>query len=118
MQPGSARSIRRDLVGGRIFWGAAAATLVALIACFFLRSGRAWVGFGVLLTWTAFSLVNAVRSRRLHSIVSTPVYLAAAATLAGSATERIDVQIWMIWLLGAGIIAANVSERFFGRYLS
>jgi phosphatidylserine synthase len=117
MRRGSARSTRRDLIGGPIFWGAAMVTLVALIACFFLRSGRAWLGLGVLLTWTAFSLVNAVRSRRLHSIVSTPVYLAAAAALAGSATGRIDVQIWMIWLLGAGIIAANLSERFFGRYL-
>ncbi|MSO56794.1 MAG: hypothetical protein EXQ55_07715 [Acidobacteria bacterium] len=98
--------------------GATMATLAALISCFFFRSGRAWVGLGVLLTWTAFSLVNAVRSRRLHSIVSTPVYLTAAAVLAGSASGRVDVQAWMIWLLGAGVLAANVSERLFGRYLN
>ena len=118
MQRGLARSISRDLIGGPIFWGVAMATLVALIACFFLRSARAWVGLGVLLTWATFSFVNAVRSRRLHSIVSTPVYLAAAAALAGSAMGRVDVQIWMIWLIGAGVIAANVSERFLGRYLN
>jgi hypothetical protein len=67
--------------------------------------------------WTVFSAANAIRSRRLHSIVSAPVYLAAAAALAGSAIGRLDVQLWMIWLLGAGVIAANMSERFFGRYL-
>jgi hypothetical protein len=67
--------------------------------------------------WTTFSLINAARSRRVHSIVSGPVYLAAAVALAGSATGRLDVQIWMIWLLGAGMIAANLSERVFGRYV-
>ena len=108
---------KRDLIGGPIFWAAAIATLVCLVAGFFLRSGRAWVGLGVLLMWTAFSLANAIRSRRLHSIVSTPVYLAAAVALAGSAIGRIDVQIWMLWMLGAGMIAANLSERLFGRYL-
>jgi hypothetical protein len=48
--------------------------------------------------------------------VSAPVYLAAAVTLAGVAMGRIDVQTWMIWLLGAGMIASNVSERIFGKY--
>ena len=28
----------------------------------------------------------------------------------------IEVQIWMVWVLGAGIIAANLSERFIGKY--
>jgi hypothetical protein len=117
MRPDSAPSIRRDLIGGPVFWGATLATLAALLACFFLRNGRAWIGLGVLLTWAAFSLVNALRSHRLHSIVSAPVYLAAAVTLAGSALGRFDVQIWMIWMLGAGVIAANLSERFFGKYV-
>jgi hypothetical protein len=27
------------------------------------------------------------------------------------------VDIWMVWVLGAGIIAANLSERFVGKYL-
>jgi hypothetical protein len=87
------------------------------LACFVLRSGRAWIGLGVLLMWTAFSLANALRSRRVHSIVSAPVYLAAAILLAGVATAGIDVQIWMIWALGAGMIAANFADRLFGRYV-
>jgi hypothetical protein len=111
------RDSARDLIGGPIFWGAALATLASLIAALLFAAERVWIGVGVLVMWTTFSAVNAARSRRLHSIVSTPVYCAAAAALAGSATGRIDVQIWMIWLLGAGIIAANLSERVFGRYL-
>ena len=75
----------RDLIGGPMFWAAALTTLGCLVASFFLRSGRAWLGVGVLLMWTAFSLVNAIRSRRVHSIVSLPVYLGAAVALAGSA---------------------------------
>ena len=67
--------------------------------------------------WTAFSVINAIRSHRVHSIVSSPVYLGASVALAGSATGHIDVQIWMIWLLGAGMIAANVSERVFRKYV-
>jgi len=108
---------RRDLVGGPLFWGAALSTLGCLMASFFLRSGRAWLGVAVLLMWTAFSAVNAIRSRRVHSIVSAPVYLGAATALAGTAMGRIEVQIWMIWLLGGGMIAANLSERFFGKYV-
>ena len=106
-----------DLIGGPIFWAAAGLTLAGLIAALLFRAGRAWIGLGVLVMWTGFSLANAVRSRRVHSIVSAPVYFVAAAALAGSATGRIDVQMWMIWLLGAGMIAANLSERVFGKYL-
>jgi hypothetical protein len=117
MRPDTRPSTRRDLIGGPFFWGGALVTLACLAWSFFLRSGRAWVGVGVLLMWTAFSLVNAIRSRRVHSIVSTPVYLGAAAVLAGTAIGRIDVQIWMIWLLGAGMIAANLSERVFRKHV-
>jgi hypothetical protein len=111
------RDTARDLIGTTIFWGAAIATLAGLIAALVFTTERAWIGLGVLSMWTTFSAVNAIRSRRLHSIVSTPVYFGAAAALAGSAMGRIDVQIWMIWLLGAGIVAANVAERIFGRYV-
>jgi hypothetical protein len=117
MPPDTRASTRRDLIGGPIFWGGALATAACLMASLFLRSGRAWVGVGVLLLWTAFSLVNAIRSRRVHSIVSAPVYFGAALTLIGTAMGRIDVQIWMIWLLGAGMIAANLSERLFRKYI-
>ena len=113
MRPGSAR----DLVGGPIFWVAVLVTPAGLMCALVFSVERAWIGLGVLVMWTIFSLVNAIRSRRVHSIVSAPVYLAAAAALAGSATGRIDVQIWMIWLLGAGMIAANFSERVIGKYL-
>ena len=107
----------RDLIGGRIFTGAALTTLAGLVAAAIFKPERAWIGLGVLSMWTTFSVANAIRSRRLHSIVSAPVYFAAAAALAGSATGRIDVQIWMIWLIGTGVIAANVAERVFGKYL-
>jgi hypothetical protein len=78
---------------------------------------RAWLGCAVLLMWGAFFTANAVRSRRTHSVISAPVYLLAAAALGGSAAGLIEVEIWMVWLLGAGIIAANLSERYVGRYL-
>jgi hypothetical protein len=106
-----------DLIGRPVFWIAALATLGCLIAALILPVSRAWIGVAVLSMWTVFSLVNALRSRRLHSIVATPVYLAAAVALAGAALGRIDVQIWMVWLLGAGILAANLSERVFGKYV-
>ena len=107
----------RDLIGGPLFWGVALTTLGGLIAALLFSRERVWIGAGVLLMWTAFSAANAVRSRRLHSIVSTPVYGAAAAALAGTATGHLDVQVWMIWLLAAGMIAANVAERVYGRYV-
>src|SRR5438552_6707133 len=113
MRPASGR----DLIGGPIIWSAASLTLGGLTAALLFGAGRAWIGCGVLVMWTGFSLANAMRSRRVHSIVSAPVYFVAAAALAGSATGRIDVQMWMIWLLGAGMIAANLSERVFGKYL-
>ena len=78
---------------------------------------RAWLGCAVVLMWSAFFSANAVRSRRLHSIISAPVYVLATLALAGTATHIIDIQIWMVWLLGAGIIAANLSERVFGKYV-
>jgi hypothetical protein len=105
------------LIGGPVFWGAAFTTLGCLLICWLLPSRRSWIGLGILLMWTLFSLANAIRSRRVHSIVSTPVYFGAAIVLAGAAIGRIDVQLWMIWLLGAGMIAANLSERLFGRYV-
>jgi hypothetical protein len=37
--------------------------------------------------------------------------------LGGNAAGVVAVDIWMVWVLGAGIIAANLSERFVGRYL-
>ena len=50
-------------------------------------------------------------------MISAPVYLLAAATLGASAAGFIEVRVWMVWALGAGIIAANVSERVLGKYL-
>lgn len=108
---------RTDLVGTPIFWAAAGLTLMAVVPFAFFPRMRAWVGCVALLIWTAFFTLNAVRSRRVHSIISAPVYLLAALILAGRAANLIDVQIWMVWLLGAGIIAANLSERVFGKYL-
>ena len=61
MRPASGR----DLIGGPIFWTAAGLTLAGLIAALLFRTGRAWIGLGVLVMWTGFSLANAVRSRPL-----------------------------------------------------
>ena len=116
--PRSPRSRNRaDLVGTPIFWATIGVTLMAVVPFAFFPRMRAWLGCAALLMWTAFFTANAVRSRRTHSIISAPVYLLAALILAARATNMIDVQIWMVWLLGAGIIAANVSERIFGKYL-
>jgi len=107
----------RDLVGGRVFWAAAGLSLLALVAAIQFRTARAWIGMAVLTMWALFSLTNAMRSRRVHSLVSAPVYFLGALMLAGAATGRIDVQIWMVWILAIGMIAANLSERFLGKYL-
>lgn len=113
--PGSRR--RADLVGTPVFWAAIGLTLVTVVPFTFFPAMRAWLGCAVLLMWCAFFTANAVRSRRLHSIISAPVYLLAALALAGKATNTVEVEIWMVWVLGAGIIAANLSERIFGKYL-
>ena len=113
--PGS--RARADLVGTPTFWGVLGATACAGIPFALFRVLRPWIGCAVLLLWTCFFTANAIRSRRTHSVISAPVYLLAAAALAASAAGLIDVQIWMVWALGAGIIAANVSERVLGKYL-
>ena len=108
---------RADLVGTPVFWAAIGVTLTLVAPFVLVPRARPWLGCAVLLMWSCFFTANAVRSRRLHSIISAPVYLLAALTLAGRALNVIDVQLWMVWLLAAGIIAANLSERFFRRYL-
>jgi hypothetical protein len=108
---------RADLVGGPVFWLTIAVTLCALVPFAMFRAMRAWLGCAVLLMWTCFFTANAIRSRRTHSIISAPVYLLAAALLAGNASGLVAVDVWMVWVLGAGIIAANLSERVIGRYL-
>ena len=113
--PGARR--RADLVGTPIFFAAIGLTLMAVVPFTFFPTMRTWLGCAVVLMWAAFFSANAIRSRRMHSIISAPVYLLATLALAGKATNMIDIQIWMVWLLGAGIIAANLSERFFGKYL-
>lgn len=108
---------RADLVGTATFWATIGVTLCTAIPFALFPGMRAWLGCAVLLMWTCFFTANGVRSRRTHSVISAPVYLLAAAALAGQASGLIEVEIWMVWVLGAGIIAANLSERFIGRYL-
>ena len=117
--PGAREAARRqaDLVGTPLFWLTIAVTLCALVPLGLFPRMRAWLGCAVLLMWTCFFTANAVRSRRTHSIISAPVYFLAAAMLACSAWGLIAVDVWMVWVLGAGIIAANLSERFVGKYL-
>lgn len=117
--PGAQAAARKraDLVGTPVFWLTIAVTFCALVPFTLFPRMRAWVGCAVLLMWACFFTANAIRSRRMHSIISAPVYLLAAALLAGNAWGYIAVDIWMVWVLGAGIIAANLSERFIGRYL-
>ena len=117
--PGShdARRRRADLIGTPVFWLTIVVTLCALVPFALFPRMRAWVGCAVLLMWSCFFTANAIRSRRTHSIISAPVYLLAAVLLGGSAWGLIAVDVWMVWLLGAGIVAANLSERFFGKYL-
>lgn len=108
---------RADLVGTPTFWATLGVTVCAAVPFALFRGMRPWLGCAVLLMWTCFFIANALRSRRTHSVISAPVYLAAAAALAASALGLIEVQIWMVWVLGAGIIAANLSERVMGKYL-
>jgi hypothetical protein len=108
---------RADLVGTAAFWGTLAVTLAFGVPFALWPSLRVWIGCAVLLMWSGFFTVNAIRSRRVHSIISAPVYLLAAAVLAGTALNLIQPQVWMVWLLGAGILTANLSERFFRKYL-
>jgi hypothetical protein len=105
-----------DLIGGPVFWLAATVTLVALLVSAALPRVRAWVGVSVLMMWSAFSTLNAYRARRIHSLISAPVYLVAALALAGFTSGLIGVPVWFIWVLGAGLIAANLTERVRGRY--
>lgn len=113
---GAARR-QADLVGTSVFWLTIAVTLCALVPFALCPIMRAWLGVAVLLMWACFFTGNAVRSHRTHSIISAPVYLLAAALLACSAWGLVAVDVWMVWVLGAGIIAANLSERFVGKYL-
>ena len=108
---------RADLIGTPVFWLTLVVTVCALIPLALFPLMRAILGFGVLLMWALFFTANAVRSRRTHSIISAPVYLLAAALLAGNAWGPLTIDVWMVWVLGAGIIAANLSERFLGKYL-
>ena len=117
--PGDRAAARRraDLVGTPVFWLTIAVTFAALVPFAVFPRMRAWLGCAVLLMWACFFTANAIRSRRTHSVISAPVYLLAAAILGGSAAGYVAVDVWMVWALGAGIIAANLSERFLGRYL-
>ena len=114
---GRAHRRQFDLVGTPVFWLTIAVTVCTLLPFAVFPVMRAWLGCAVLLMWACFFTANAVRSRRTHSVISAPVYLLAAALLAAHAAGLVMVDVWMIWVLGAGIIAANVSERFVGRYL-
>ncbi|RPI49495.1 MAG: hypothetical protein EHM55_23610 [Acidobacteria bacterium] len=105
------------MVGTPIFWLTLVVTLCAAVPFVVYPLMRAWLGTAVLLMWTCFFTANALRSRRTHSAISAPVYLLAAVLLASNALGLVEVQIWMVWILGAGIIAANLSERFIGKYL-
>lgn len=106
-----------DLVGTTVFWLTIAVTVCTLLPFALFPVMRAWLACAVLLMWACFFTANAVRSRRTHSVISAPVYLLATALLAANASGLVAVDVWMVWVLGAGIIAANVSERFVGRYL-
>jgi hypothetical protein len=108
---------RADLVGTPLFWLTLAITLCGGLPFALIPRARPWLGAAALLMWTCFFTANAIRSRRTHSVISAPVYLLAAALLIGNAIGVVQVQIWMVWVLGAGIIAANLSERVFGKYL-
>jgi len=111
------RQRQADLVGTPVFWLTLAVTLCGGLPFALFPRSRVWLGAAALLMWTGFFAANALRSRRTHSVISAPVYLLAAALLIGNAIGLVQVQVWMVWVLGAGIIAANLSERFVGKYL-
>ena len=115
--PGARASAQSDLVGTTSFWLTIAVTICTLVPFALFPVMRAWLGCAVLLMWACFFTANAVRSRRTHSVISAPVYLLATALLAANASGLVLVEVWMVWVLGAGIIAANLSERFLGKYL-
>ena len=104
-------------MGTPLFWLTIVVTLCTAVPFAIFPSARAWFGSVVLLMWACFFTANAVRSRRTHSVISAPVYLLAAMLLAGSALGLVEVRVWMVWVLGAGIITANLSERVIGKYL-
>ena len=114
----SAPMVRRhDMVGAPLFWLTIAITICAVVPVVFFRAARPWIGSAILLMWFGFFTANAIRSRRTHSVISAPVYLFAAILLAATASGFVEIQIWMVWVIGAGIIAANLSERLIGKYL-
>lgn len=117
--PGGKGAARRraDLLGTPAFWLAIGVTLFALVPFALFPVMRAWLGAAILLMWACFFTANAMRSRRTHSIVSAPVYLLSAALLAGNAWGLVAVEVWMVWAVGAGILAANLTERLVGKYL-
>ena len=117
--PGGDAAARKqaDLLGTPAFWLTIAVTLCAFVPFALFPVMRRWLGVALLLMWACFFTANAVRSRRTHSIISAPVYILSAALLAGNAWGLIAVDVWMVWVLGAGIIAANLAERFVGKYL-
>ena len=115
VMPASRR--RADLTGKAPFWFAIGVSIFGIVPFALLPRLRPWIGCALLLMWACFFTANAVVSRRTHSVLSAPVYVLAAAALAGKATGHLEVEIWMVWLLGAGILAANLSERVLGKYL-
>ena len=115
IRPGARQ--RADLVGTPTFWLTIAVTLCAALPFALFPLMRTWLGCAVLVMWSSFFTANAVRSRRTHSAISAPVYLLAAALLAAKGLGVVEVEVWMVWVLGAGIIAANLAERVLGRYL-
>lgn len=99
-----------------MFWLGAVATLAALVVWVFWRVGRLWLGAGVLLMWSAFSAVNAVRCGRIHSFITAPVYVLGAAGLALDALGVVDARGWLTWIVVSGLVLSNIAERPFGKY--
>ena len=118
--PGAQDAARRraDLVGTPVFWLTIAVTLCALVpfALFPEHAGvarlRSSADVGMLLHRQRDSLAP-------HALDHFGAGLSCWRPRCSPATRRgsIAVDIWMVWVLGAGIIAANLSERFVGKYL-